>query len=258
MSIVTICPENLRKISEEDYVAAAKELQTGVAEIKTVIEVEAAGDGFQKDGKPKILFEAHLFGYFTGYKFNDKKHLSCRTWDEAKPYYNMDQHARFEEACALDLEAACKSSSWGYMQICGFNAVNYKLYPTAVEYVKDMCRGGRQQLLSFVAFCKATGLDKKLRDHDWAGFAYGYNGPLFNQNKYDVKLAQAFARHSGWLMVGTSGPKVVALQKALGLSACDGAYGPITQQAVRDFQGKKGLPQTGVADTHTQKALGLN
>ena len=47
--------------SEADYAAAAARYDVPVPSVKTVVEVEAAGDGFLRDGRPKILFEAHYF-----------------------------------------------------------------------------------------------------------------------------------------------------------------------------------------------------
>lgn len=259
MSIITQCPPELQKLTENDFAFAANELQTEVACVKSVCEVEAAGDGFQADGRPKMLFEAHIFGYFTGYKYNAQyPQLSTTTWELAKPYYAMDQYQRFELAYQLDQEAACKSSSWGFFQIIGFNAVNYKLFNTAQEYVVAMCTGAKSQLMSFIKFCEATGLDAKLRAKDWAGFAYGYNGCLFAQNSYDVKLAVAYAKFSGVLMPGSTGDTIIVLQKALGLQACDGMYGPITQQAVKDFQSKNNLQVTGNADLATLAALNIS
>ncbi|TIX22747.1 MAG: N-acetylmuramidase family protein, partial [Mesorhizobium sp.] len=43
----------------------------------------------------------------------------------------------------------------------------------------------------------ANRLDGKLRNHDWAGFAKGYNGASFGKNAYDIRLADAFRKWSG-------------------------------------------------------------
>jgi len=36
---------------------------------------------------------------------------------------------------------------------------------------------------------------KELRAKNWAKFAQGYNGSQFAANKYDLKLANAYAKH---------------------------------------------------------------
>ncbi len=53
---------------------------------------------------------------------------------------------------------------------------------------------------------------------------------------------------------GSTGPAVVALQKALKITA-DGQFGPQTAGAVRTFQSRKNLPANGVVGATTWKAL---
>jgi hypothetical protein len=50
--------------------------------------------------------------------------------------------------------------------------------------------------MAFCGFIKSNKLDTHLRKHDWARFARGYNGPGYAENKYDEKLARAYAKHS--------------------------------------------------------------
>jgi peptidoglycan hydrolase-like protein with peptidoglycan-binding domain len=56
------------------------------------------------------------------------------------------------------------------------------------------------------------------------------------------------------LRYGSESTAVVALQKALGVSPT-GWFGPITQAAVKAFQQRNGIPQTGVAASLTWTAL---
>ncbi|SDP28359.1 Peptidoglycan-binding (PGRP) domain of peptidoglycan hydrolases-containing protein [Pedococcus dokdonensis] len=53
---------------------------------------------------------------------------------------------------------------------------------------------------------------------------------------------------------GSSGSAVVALQKALGITA-DGAFGPKTEAAVKAFQARHNLPATGIVGASTWAAL---
>ncbi|MGZ4629141.1 peptidoglycan-binding domain-containing protein [Oryzihumus sp.] len=53
---------------------------------------------------------------------------------------------------------------------------------------------------------------------------------------------------------GSSGPAVVALQRALGVSA-DGKFGPLTERAVKEAQGRANLARTGVVATLTWRAI---
>lgn len=211
----------------EDYKSAAAQLGCEVAAVQAVTEVESGGNGYDAHGNIKLLFEAHLMGYFTGHKFDLKyPHLSCMQWEQAKPFYNlyylkpdgstysafdaawhfhgpyapedrlMTQMERFKLACTLDDEAACKSSSWGYFQICGFNAIAHCGYPSARAYVNDMLTGAPAQLNVFVKFCLHTGLNKFLVSKDWVKFAEGYNGALEAQQNYHGKIAVAYAKYA--------------------------------------------------------------
>jgi peptidoglycan hydrolase-like protein with peptidoglycan-binding domain len=58
------------------------------------------------------------------------------------------------------------------------------------------------------------------------------------------------------LRAGAGGSTVVALQRALGVSA-DGVFGPITRRAVRRFQRAHGLVVDGIAGPATLGALGI-
>ena len=54
----------------------------------------------------------------------------------------------------------------------------------------------------------------------------------------------------------TSGSTVVALQRALGVSA-DGVIGPVTRRAIRNYQRNQGLVVDGIAGPATLSRLGL-
>ena len=56
------------------------------------------------------------------------------------------------------------------------------------------------------------------------------------------------------LRKGSHGPAVVALQRALHLGA-DGQFGPVTERAVKDAQGRANLARTGVVATLTWRAI---
>lgn len=58
------------------------------------------------------------------------------------------------------------------------------------------------------------------------------------------------------LSKGDTGPDVVALQKALGITP-DGSFGPKTDAAVRMFQTDQGLVSDGIVGAMTRRALGI-
>jgi hypothetical protein len=140
-------------------------------------------------------------------------------------------------------------------------------YADAEAFVAAMVSGEAAQLDAFVGFVKKNKLDDELVRHDWAGFARGYNGPAYRANRYDEKLAAAYAFHSRGaprtdgvrptLRHGDQGEAVKDLQNLLGIQA-DGDFGPKTKGAVTAFQKRKGLLADGIVGRATWAALDVD
>ena len=177
------------KLTEADFIAAAKDLNCEVAAIKAVAKVESRGDGFIGD-EPKILFERHHFHKLTNGKF-DK--VAPDLSNERPGGYGFEkyQHARLERADKLDRNAALQSASWGKFQIMGSNW-KYLGYSSLQEFINAMFSSEKGHLNAFVRFVKANNLADELRRKDWAGFARGYNGRNYYINEYDKKMAIAY------------------------------------------------------------------
>lgn len=184
------------RLTLTDYQGAAKLLRTGVAEIKAVRDVESAGYGFLPDGRIMIRFEGHRFRKETGRKF-DKSHPTISHPYMADCPYNkgpVSDYARLKIAMSLDPTAALLSCSWGLFQVMGdeFWRCGFKDVHAFVDYLKT---GEAAQLMAFCNFLISKKLDDELRDHEWDGLAYGYNGEHFRDNKYHIKLAVRYAWH---------------------------------------------------------------
>lgn len=193
-----------RKLTETDYQRAAEDLGVPVAAVKAVTEVESRGDGFLPDGRPVVLFERHIMYRRVRDKFGSA---------EAQKYFERypdlinptpggygktaEQPNRMGRAAGLiDRDCALESASWGLFQIMGFHWESLG-YESLQQFVNAMYRSEGDQLEAFVRFIKVNaGVHQALKRLDWAGFARGYNGPSYSINKYDTKLAAAFARHS--------------------------------------------------------------
>lgn len=186
-------------MTQEDILAASKKIGIAPGTIAAVIQVEAGGDPFLSDGRPKILYEAHKFGSFTKNKYprhmdTKGKALSSTKWN--RNLYGPAgawQYKRLEMAMNLDNQAAMRATSWGGFQIladnwrmCGFNSVD--------DFVIAAANSAGEQLMAFCGFIQSAGLVDELKRKDWDDFARGYNGPAFRENKYDTKLAQADAK----------------------------------------------------------------
>lgn len=187
-----------KRLDDIDLPLIGREIGVGEDEIHAVLDAETAGAGFDRQGRPKMLFEPHVFWRELGPgPKRDRAVKEGLAYPRWKPgAYPKDSYPRLLKAMAIDEEAALRSASWGLGQIMGFNAQSAG-YPFAKAMVVDFLDDEDRHLTAMVRFIKARGLDDELRRHDWKGFAAGYNGPGFAKNGYDRKLAQAFARWQG-------------------------------------------------------------
>jgi hypothetical protein len=184
-------------LTAADFDAAAQRLGCDVAAVRAVTAVEARGSGFNPDGSPKTLFEGHKFSKFTQGRY-DRTHpdLSYPTW--SRQWYGKtwrDEKDRLRRAMALNPNAAQLSASWGLFQIMGFNHAACG-YARLDKFVAAMHESEAKHLEAFVAYVIERGLADELRDHRWADFARLYNGPAYAANKYDTKLAAAWAMYA--------------------------------------------------------------
>lgn len=244
------------EISDADLARAAAALECDVAAVQAVSDVESRGGGYLSNGRPKILFEAHHFSRRTGGVYN-KSHpkISSPRWDKSLYAGGPREYTRLENALRLNRNAALAAASWGRFQIMGFN---YELcgYRTVTAFVSDMVESEGGQLDAFVGFIKGRRLDDDLRSHDWAAFARGYNGSGYKENAYDVKLANAWAKHASgpWL---TDREVQAALNRAGAnpVLVVDGAIGGKSRKAIRAFQRANGMEPDGRITPALIKAL---
>jgi hypothetical protein len=184
-------------LTDKDYADIAALLKVDVATVKAVTLVESAGGGFLPDGRLKILFEPHIFHRQTHGRWDrEYPHLSYRRWG-SRPYGGMRaQWPKLEAAMKLDGVGALRSASYGLFQICGFNHRQCG-FPTVTKFFESLKTGEAAHLAAFAEYIRFVGLDDELRRREWAAFAYRYNGPSFRRNRYDAKLAAAYARFRG-------------------------------------------------------------
>ena len=182
-------------LTQEDLARAAHALACEVACIQAVTEVESGGSGFLPSGRPRMLFEAHIFARQTQHQY-DHTHpdISSPTWNRALYRGGEAEYERLEAAIRLDRLAALASASWGRFQIMGGN-YHRAGFPSVEAFVTAMFESESQQLDSFVRFLQHQQLDAPLRDKRWAEFAQGYNGVGYAANQYDVKLQAAYERY---------------------------------------------------------------
>jgi hypothetical protein len=250
----------VRGITNQAFRIAAERLGCEIAAIQAVAEVESRGDGFLSDNRPKILFERHIFSRYSNRRFDAKyPDISARS---AGGYSGgSKEYSRLEKAYNLDPNAALMSASWGRFQIMGFN---YKAagFDSVEAYVEAAKQSEDNHLAAFVGFVEENGLTEALRRKQWATFARKYNGPAYAKNQYDAKMAKAYEKYK------KMGPQddifrvtdVRSMQMCLAKlgydpGVIDGLWGKNTSQAVRNFQVKYHLPNTGGRELEVMTAL---
>ncbi|WP_287385293.1 N-acetylmuramidase family protein [Mesorhizobium sp.] len=179
-----------RRLDDLDLPKLGARIGVGEDEIHAFLDVETSGHGFDAHGRPIILFEPHVFfRNLSGAKRAQAvaAGLAYVRWGE-KPY-PRDSYPRLKAAIAIDETAALRSASWGLGQVLG---ENFKAagFPTVQAMVEAMMEDEALQLAAAVNFIAANRLDGKLRKHDWAGFAKGYNGASFGKNAYDYQACR--------------------------------------------------------------------
>lgn len=198
------------RISMADIKDAASKLSVEFAALAAVTSVESAGSGFV-GGLPKILFEGHVF-----WRELKKRAIDPTTapsgfgdvlypkWTKAFYRGGSAEHDRLAKAkeCAKALnlsevdaaEVANAAASWGLFQILGANFADCG-YNSATAFAAAMHTGEKEQLDAVCKFIERNPIMKDaLMNRDWAAFARAYNGPAYAKNRYDQKLAAAYAR----------------------------------------------------------------
>jgi hypothetical protein len=173
------------------------------ASVLAVAEVESESrSGFQKTGLLTVLFEAHIFyrelkkaGLDSDILMIKYPNLISLTWNKILYKGGDYENIRLAEALKIH-ECAWNCASYGMFQIMGFN---YKTcgFNSVQEFVRYLKIGQEAHVDTFLKFISADSRKiNALRSKDWATFARLYNGSRYAENKYDIRLAEAYEKHS--------------------------------------------------------------
>lgn len=193
----------MEKLTNEMIADIARKNQIDPAALLAVKEVESNGGGFLPNGKPKILFEGHIFYRLLAQSVNTARlNLLCKqypnivypTWNRSKYFGGDREYIRLANALSINHAAALKSASWGMFQVMGMNYAQCGCKDVD-EFVGKMKSSEEDQLMLTIRFLKNNHLCSALNTHNWASFARSYNGPSYAANKYDIKLAQAYLKY---------------------------------------------------------------
>ncbi len=177
-------------VTDADIAALAKRLGCTTKQLCAMSIVESGGSAFDKRGRPKILFERHLFHRLT------KGPLSA--WCNPKGGgYNEDSWEKLTQAACQNADAAFSSVSWGKFQVLGMHWEGLG-YPSPVDMAYSTVTGEAahyDMLARYIERNNLKGALAKLSTNpaDNVPLAKGYNGPAFKKFAYDDKLARAMA-----------------------------------------------------------------
>lgn len=187
-----------KRLDDIDLPKLGAMIGVGEDEIHAVLDVESRGAGFDRHGRPLILFEPHIFWRELGDTPNRRRAVALGiAYPAWRPgAYPPDSYPRLIQAIGIDETAALKAASWGLGQILG---TNFKAagFDSPQAMVAAMCDDEEHHLAAMVRFIKAAGLDRAIRAHDWRAFAKGYNGPGYATHDYHGRLARAYAKWQG-------------------------------------------------------------
>lgn len=197
-------------LTEKQFQDAASKLGVTTAHIKAFVAVEASGNGFLQDGRPKILFERHVFYRLLKSKRGEAfaNEISANNSDICSPSTggyatgpNSDargvaEHKRLARATAIDRECGLQAASWGAGQVMGENWKRCG-YVSLQAFVNAAYKE-QGQLDMIVGYLKSDPkIIKAMLDKDWDKVAELYNGRNYAANNYHVKLADAYTENGG-------------------------------------------------------------
>ena len=265
---------NAKPLDELDIPRIAQRIRVSEDHLRAFLEVESRGKGFDSFGRPVMLFEPHVFYRCLPSAKRDravKMGLARAKWVPGK--YPTDSYPRLNSAIEIDANAALKACSIGSTQVL---VENYSLvgYSSPVEMWQAFMDDEENHIEAMVQFILANGIDDDLRAGRWAVVARVYNGPRYAENKYDTKMAAAYAKFQKIPDLIYPPPTVLAPAKALTDSAsvkavqarlivlgypevgkADGSWGSKTRAAVLGFRADHELPLLAQIDEELLAAL---
>lgn len=176
--------------TDADLAVFAQRLGCSLKQLRAVSLVESGGAGFDDKGRPKILFERHLFWRFTNGKHGLTSFSNPRGGGYAEPSWD-----KLGRAAALSPFKAFESVSWGKFQVLGmwWDELGYPS-PVEMAYSTVISEDAHyEMLIRYIEMNKMQGAVRALSTNpaDCREFARKYNGPAYTKFKYDEKLARA-------------------------------------------------------------------
>lgn len=177
-------------VTDANIAAIATRLGCTIKQLRAVATVESGGGAFDNKGRPKILFEHHLF-----HRLTDGKFSVCSFSNPKGGGYSEDSWQKLTEAACKDASAAFASASWGKFQVLG---AHWKAlgYPSSIDMAFSTVTSEAAHYDMLARFIEHNGLKPALsklstNPEDNRAFARSYNGPAYTNFSYHEKLARA-------------------------------------------------------------------
>lgn len=206
---LTLLPSNRgvnNTVKDEDYLRICDDLGINLSDInsvKAVSMVESGkGEGFIKDGRPLIRFEAHIFSRGCGSR--SSFHGTKGFYDNVFSYISVSQqdnslvddsegghveeYERLRAAMCLDRMSALKATAWGMFQVQGFN---WNTSQQVENIVKLVFTSESNQLEIFRQYMKHKHTVEYLKSKNWVSFALKYNG-TGQEDVYGKRIKEAY------------------------------------------------------------------
>lgn len=178
-------------VSAAEIAGFARRINITDKQMRAIASVESGGAAFDRFGRPKILFERHVF-----HRQTQGRHSTQACSNPKAGGYNEDSWGKLAAAACLNPVAAFASCSWGKFQVMGFhaNALRYGGGPLELAYSTVLSEAGSYEMLC--RFILVNALADEARQlstdpEDCRPFARAYNGSGYERNDYHTKLARA-------------------------------------------------------------------
>ncbi len=187
--IAALSNKNAPAATADDIARIAGRLGASAAQLRAVAAVESSGGGFDLQGRPKVLFERHLFHRQTGGKFSPAPYSQ-----PSGGGYSESSWDKLTAACGKDPDAALGACSWGKFQVLGLHWSKLG-YASPWELAYSLVTGEAAHYDLFARYIETFGLRDALRKvsanpADCRDFAAGYNGPAYKKFSYDTRIAK--------------------------------------------------------------------
>lgn len=246
-----------KRLDDIDLPMIGHRIGVGEDEVHALMDVEARNSGFDRQDRPAMLFEPHLFYRNLSGAERERAVSEGLAYKDWRRDYPTDSYPRLIRAMAINPEAALKSCSWGLGQILGSNHLAAG-YPSAEAMVRAFLDDEQEHLEAMIRFILDAGIADDLRAHRWSTVARVYNGPSYAVHGYHTRLEAAYRKWAGisdtaWepdreASIPVDGEELKAVQRRLHelgyteVGTADGKWGTKTRAGVLAFRADHGLP----------------